>query len=55
MRESAKSKNEQTNHLTKLLKPDVVVKLDKKVTQPFNLLQLQHELNQTLQQKLEKQ
>jgi len=41
------SKNEQSNHLTKLLKPDVVVKLDKKITQPFDLLQLQKELNQT--------
>jgi hypothetical protein len=49
------SKNEQANHLTKLLKPDVIVKLDKKVTQPFDLLQLQHELNQTLRQRLEKQ
>ncbi|MBI1930263.1 hypothetical protein HYR99_39175 [Candidatus Poribacteria bacterium] len=40
------SKTEQTDRLTKLLKPDVVINLGKKVVTPFNLLQLQTQLNQ---------
>ena len=40
------SKTEQTNRLTKLLKPDVVIDLNKTVTNPFDLLQLQAQLNQ---------
>jgi len=40
------SKTEQTDRLTKLLKPDVVINLDKKVVTPFDLLQLQTQLNQ---------
>ena len=36
----------QTNRLKELLKPDIVINLDKRVTNPFDLLQLQRQLSQ---------
>ncbi len=42
----AMSKIEQTDRLTKLLKPDVVIDLGKKVVTPFNLLEIQTQLDQ---------
>ena len=40
------SKAKQTDHLKELLKPDIVINLDKRVTSPFDLLHLQAQLNQ---------
>ena len=40
------SKAKQTDRLKELLKPDIVIDLDKRVTNPFDLLQLQVQLNQ---------
>ena len=40
------SKAKQTDRLKELLKPDIVIDLDKRVTNPFDLLQLQGQLNQ---------
>ena len=40
------SKAKQTDRLKELLKPDIVIDLDKRVTNPFDLLQLQAQLNQ---------
>ena len=40
------SKAKQTDGLEELLKPDIVIDLDKRVTTPFDLLQLQEQLNQ---------
>ena len=40
------SKAKQTDRLEELLKPDIVIDLDKRVTNPFDLLQLQVQLNQ---------
>ena len=40
------SKAKQTARLKELLKPDIVIDLDKRVTNPFDLLQLQGQLNQ---------
>ena len=39
-------KAKQTDRLKELLKPDIVIDLDKRVTNPFDLLQLQGQLNQ---------
>ena len=41
------SKAKQTDRLKQLLKPDIVVDVNKQVTNPFDLLQLQMQLNQT--------
>ena len=40
------SKAKQTDRLKELLKPDIVIDLDKRVTNPFDLLQLQVQRNQ---------
>ena len=40
------SKAQQTDGLKELLKPDIAIDLDKRVTNPFDLLQLQVQLNQ---------
>ena len=40
------SKAKQTDRLEELLKPDLVIDLDKRVTNPFDLLQLQGQLDQ---------
>ena len=40
------SKAKQADRLKELLKPDIVIDLDKRVTNPFDLLQLQVQLNQ---------
>ena len=40
------SKAKKTNRLKELLKPDIVIDLDKRVTNPFDLLQLQVQRNQ---------
>ena len=40
------SKAKQTDRLKECLKPDIVIDLDKRVTNPFDLLQLQGQLNQ---------
>ena len=40
------SKTKQTDCLEELLKPDIVIDLEKRVTNPFDLLQLQGQLNQ---------
>ena len=40
------SKTKQTDYLEGLLKPDIVIDLDKRVTNPFDLLQLEAQLNQ---------
>ena len=40
------SKAKQTDCLKELLKPDIVIDLDKRVTNPFDLLQLQVRHNQ---------
>ncbi len=40
------SKAKQTDRLKELLKPDIVIDLDKRVTNPFDLLQLQVQHNQ---------
>ena len=40
------SKAKQTDRLKELLKPDIVIDLDKRVTDPFDLLQLQVQHNQ---------
>lgn len=40
------SKAKQTDRLEELLKADIVIDLDKRVTNPFDLLQLQVQLDQ---------